>query len=387
LSTQQPPLFTPHFVLLLITTSIIGISFSTYFLLPKYLAVVLDADAGTIGGISAVSLVASVLCMPLAGVQMDRRGRRLFVIVGCMLFAAACAGFLLVERVGPLLWGLRILQGIGWPLFYLALSTLATDIAPRERMGQAIGMFGAVMISTNALGPALAEWGANMFGWQLVFMATVVGSLIAAALACLLPERHRPQSQADAATMRELVQRPGMGRILIATLLAGLTFSSMFTFYQPWALACGFDHVAAYLAAFSACAMGVRITLGGVADRLGRLRVAKIMLLPYIFAPLSLIWLPELGLILTGGLLGITHGIFFPALNAVAMDHAPADARGKAMAAYNGAFNIGFAGGSYVLGYVALATSFPTIFVIAAVSCAAGFVLLMGARGVDAAAA
>ena len=32
-----------------------------------------------------------------------------------------------------------------------------------------------------------------------------------------------------------------MGRILIAPLLAGLTFSSMFTFYQPWALACGFE--------------------------------------------------------------------------------------------------------------------------------------------------
>lgn len=384
MNTKPPALFTPQFVLLLITTAIIGVSFSAYFLLPKFLAVELQADAGTIGGISAVSLVASVLCMPMAGVQMDRRGRRVFVIGGCVLFAAACAGFLLVDRVGPLLWSLRVVQGIGWPLFYLALSTLATDLAPKERMGQAIGMFGAVMISTNALGPALAEWGANLFGWPAVFMATVVGSLIAAALARLLPEHHRPVSHAAASTMRELVRRPGMTRILVATLLAGLTFSSMFTFYQPWALACGFEHVAGYLAAFSACAMGVRITLGGVADRLGRLRVAKIMLLPYIFAPLSLIWLPQLGLVLTGGLLGITHGIFFPALNAVAMDHAPGDARGKAMAAYNGAFNIGFAGGSYALGYVALATSFPTIFVIAALCCAAGFLLLLGARGVSA---
>ena len=104
------------------------------------------------------------------------------------------------------------------------------------------------------------------------------------------------------------------------------------------------------------------------------------MLLPYVFAPLSLIWLPHLGLWFTGGLLGITHGMFFPALNAVAVEHAPLEARGKAMAAYNGAFNIGFASGSYALGYVALATSYPTVFVIAASSCAIGFVLLMGAR-------
>ena len=111
--TPNPPrLFTAQFVLLLLTTAIIGMSFSAYFLLPKYLAVELAADAGTIGGVSAVSLLASVLCMPMAGVQMDRRGRRLFVGIGCVLFAMGSAGFLLVDRVGPLLWGLRVVQGI-----------------------------------------------------------------------------------------------------------------------------------------------------------------------------------------------------------------------------------------------------------------------------------
>ncbi len=42
-------------------------SFSTYFLLPKFFAVELDADAATIGGLSAVSLLASVFCMPIRG--------------------------------------------------------------------------------------------------------------------------------------------------------------------------------------------------------------------------------------------------------------------------------------------------------------------------------
>ncbi len=114
-----------------------------------------------------------------------------------------------------------------------------------------------------------------------------------------------------------------------------------------------------------------------MADRLGRLRVAKVMLLLYIFAILTLIWLPTLGLLVTGGLLGLAHGIFFPAFNAVAVDYAEESERGKAMGAYNGAFNIGFAAGSYLLGYVAIATSFPTIFVIASLTCMAAFALLM----------
>ena len=377
MNRDSQPLLTAQFVLLLVTTSIVGLSFSTYFLLPKFLAVELAADAATIGGLSAVSLLASVICMPMAGVQIDRHGRRLFVATGALLFALACAGYLVVDRVGPLLWALRVLQGLAWPLFYLGLSTLATDIAPKARMGQAIGMFGAIMISTNALGPALAEWGADLFGWQAVFGATVAAALLAAVLAGFLREQHQPQPRAQTTTMLELVRRPGLKRVLIVTVMVGWSFGAMFTFYQPWALASGFEQVSTFLVAFAGCAMVVRVGLGGLADRVGRMRVAQATLLLYIAAPLSLIWLPTLGLFFTGALLGIAHGIFFPAFNAVAVDYALESERGKAMAAYNGAFNIGFAAGSYLLGYVAIATSFPTIFLISALSCAAAFVLLV----------
>ncbi len=377
MNTDSEPLLTPQFVLLLVTTAIVGLSFSTYFLLPKYYALELAADAATIGGLSGVSLFASVMCMPMVGVLIDRHGRRLFVWMGALLFAVACAGFFLVDRVGPLLWGLRVLQGLAWPLFYLGLSTLATDIAPKARMGQAIGVFGAIMISTNALGPALAEWGARLFSWQAVFGATAAAALLAAILSRFLREHHVPQAHHETTTMHELMRRPGLRRVLVVTVLVGWTFGAMFTFYQPWALANGFEQVSTFLVAFSACAMVVRVGIGSIADRLGRLRVAQATLLLYIAAPLCLIWLPTLGLLFTGGLLGLAHGVFFPALNAVAVEYTQENERGKAMAAYNGAFNVGFAAGSYLLGYVAIATSFPTIFLISALCCAVAFLLLV----------
>ena len=283
----------------------------------------------------------------------------------------------MVDQVGPLLWALRLVQGLAWPLFYLALSTLATDIAPNARMGQAIGMFGAIMISTNALGPALAEWGARLFGWHAVFGATVVAALVAAVMSRFLPEQHRPQTRAQTTSILALVLRPGLRRVLIVTVMVGWAFGSMFTFYQPWALANGIEQVSTFLVAFAACAMVVRVSLGGIADRFGRMRVSQATLLLYIAAPLALIWLPTLGLLVTGSLLGLAHGIFFPAFNAVAVDFANASERGKAMAAYNGAFNVGFAAGSYLLGYVAIATSFPTIFLISAIICALAFLLLV----------
>ena len=179
--------------------------------------------------------------------------------------------------------------------------------------------------------------------------------------------------------MRSVVQRPGMLRVLIIAALTGWAFSSMFTFHQPWALVSGYERVSLYLIGFAGAAMVMRVGLGGLADSLGRVRVARVSLLLYVFTPLALVWLPALGLLLSGALLGLAHGLFYTAFNAVAVDLADDHARGKAMAAYNTAFNVGFASGSYLLGYLAILAGYPAIFFMATVVCALGYLLLVTA--------
>ena len=62
--------------------------------------------------------------------------------------------------------------------------------------------------------------------------------------------------------------------------------------------------------------------------------------------------------------LGLAHGLFYPALNALIVEGAEDDVRGKVMAVYNGAFNIGFSVGSLGLGYVAQALGYGPVFAI-----------------------
>lgn len=370
------PLLTPQFALVLVATATFGLAFSTYFLLPKYLAVELLADPMTIGGVNAVSMLASVIAMPVIGVQVDRHGRKLYGVLGAFTFALSSIGFLWVDSVGPLLWFLRAVQGAAFTLYYVSVSTLATDLSPPQRLGQAIGLFGAVMISTNALGPALAEWGADAFGWRSVFAGTAVSATLATFLTSLIPEPPGRHEHDEHSSMLEVLRRPGLPRVLAVAILAGITMGGVYTFYQPWALTRGIDQVSSYLIGFAVCAMVVRVGLGGLADRLGRLRVATVALFFYVAAPFSLIWVDVFGLFIAGSMLGLAHGLFFPALNAVALDCARENERGKAMATYHGAFNIGFAAGSYLLGFVVVATSYPTVFTLAGVTCFAGFVLL-----------
>ena len=136
------------------------------------------------------------------------------------------------------------------------------------------------------------------------------------------------------------------------------------------------EHVSTFLVAFAASAMIVRLGLGGLADRLGRLQVATVALFLYIAAPVSLIWLNIYGLFFCGAILGLAHGLFFPALNAVALGYTSDAERGKGMAAFHGAFNVGFAAGSYLLGFIVVSTGYPTIFVIAGGTCTVAFLLL-----------
>lgn len=372
-------LLTRQYALILLCTALFGLAFSAYFLFPKFLATELAADPPTIGGLSAITMFVSVLFTPIVGVEIDRRGRKPFSTLGGIVFALAGAGFVVVDEVGPLMWVLRAMQGAAFTLFFISLSTLTADLAPAKRLGQAIGLFGGVMISTNALGPALAEWGAHAFGWPAVFAATSLAAALAALLTRLIAEP--PHEHVDQAPTRmlDLVVRQGLRRVLVVAMMSGSALGTLFTFYQPWALMRGIEHVSGFLIGFAGCAMVVRFGLGGLADRLGRLRVATVSSFFYIAAPFSMIWVDAPGLVLAGCLLGLAHGLFFPALNAVALDHATTRERGKAMAAYHGAFNIGFAAGSYLLGFIVVATSYPTIFSIAGTACAIAFVLLVTA--------
>lgn len=371
------------FPLLFGITTLFGLAFSTYFLLPKYLAAELGADPIAIGGVTTIFWLASAAAVPFAGTQVDRRGRRLFAGVGGLLLAGSSAGFVWVQEIGPLIWVLRIVQGLGFTLFYVSVATLVADLAPAARLGQALGVFGAVMIFTNAAGPAFAEWASAEFGWPTVFAATALSALLAAAGTRCVPEPERQRDAGPETGFLRVLGRPGMAPVISASAMTGWVFGTLFTFYQPWALQLGIERVSDYLVAYAGAAVTVRVLGGGLADRMGRMRVVQAMALLYVLAPLAVIALGQVGLVVAGGILGIAQGVYYPALNAIAIERASAAERGKVMAAYNGAFNLGLSAAGLSLGHAVAVGGYPPIFLLATLISAATFVLLaaIGRRG------
>ena len=362
---EDEPILTGEFAALLAAVLAFGLAHSAYFLLPKFLAVELHASASEIGGISALTWFANVALVAFVGVWVDRRGRLPFAYIGAALMAATCLGFLFVHSLGWWLVFLRIVHGFAFTLFFIAASTLAADVAPARRLGQSLGLFGAMMVSTNALAPAIAEWLSEAAGWPVVFVATSAMAALSGLL--MLAVRERPHSRGalrEIPGLSSVFARPGMPVVLGASALAGVTFGAMFTFHQPYALSLGISRVSDFLVAYSIAAVIVRGLFGGVADRLGRMRVARFALVVYGASPIAMVALGASGFSWIGALLGLAHGLFYPALNAVIVQDAQDDVRGKVMAIYNGAFNVGFSIGSLALGFVAEAEGYSWVFIL-----------------------
>lgn len=355
-----------------------GLAHSSYFLLPKYLALELHADASQIGFYSAVAWFANVAFVPFVAVWIDRRGRLPFAFAGAALLVGVCLAFLAVDRLGPLLLCLRVAHGLAFTCFFIATQTLAADLAPPERMGRVLGYYGSGFVITNAVAPAVAEWVAMRVGWSAVFGATAALAVVSLALVLFVRE-HLPTPSGDGREVPGIASalaRPGFARVMTVAALAGVTFAAAFTFHQPFALSLGIARVSDFLVAYSIAAMVVRGPLGSLADRAGRVPVTRFSLAVYCAAALAMTALADLGLIWTGALFGVAHGLFYPALNAFALEDAPADVRGKVTGLFNGAFNVGFSLGSFGLGYVALGAGYVPLYALGGVCSLAALALL-----------
>ena len=133
-------------------------------------------------------IVASAIATPLTGWLVDRLGARL-------LFLIAIAGFTGSSLLCGIATGLeemvlfRVMQGLfGAVLSPLAQSTIL-DINPRERMGQAMAVYGAGIMLGPIVGPTLGGWLTEDFGWRYVFLVNLpIGIMALLGVAAFMPK-------------------------------------------------------------------------------------------------------------------------------------------------------------------------------------------------------
>jgi len=372
-------LLTPGFTRLLVAQACFGYAFSSWFLLPKFLVTQLHAGPAEIGQVTALYGLFVVVCLPAMGAVVDRFGRRDFLTAGAVVMALASLAFVFVDRVGPLLFVLRAIQGIAFAMAFVAGATLAVDEAPPERLGQAIGIFGLTFLAMNAIAPAASEEIALRAGWPPTFVAAAVLALVSAGLSRRLQDRRSAAAPADAPAsgLVAMLLRPRQLRVTAVISLVGVALGAMFTFHQPFALDLGMTHVRSFFVAYALAAVVLRVAFGHLIDRAGRRRVVIATLALYVAVVAGMSALQPGWLALFGAGLGIAHGLFYPAYNALALEGMAAHERGKSMGLFQAGFNAGSSCGAFALGELAERAGYPAVFWVAAGCVLLALVLVM----------
>jgi predicted MFS family arabinose efflux permease len=342
--------------------------------LPKFFAAELGMDAAAIGRAVAIEGFAAVAATPIVGWLVDRYGRRPWLIMGNLMLALTGFIFLSVDRDGPLLYLAQTCWGIGMVMGFNSAGTMAADIAPGDRMAQALGFFGAANLGMNAVSPTIGEVLSGSVGWRYVFIASATAGLLASLLASRLkePPRHPPVAQES--------RRPIFGGALLrvygATLAMTAAFTALFTLHQPFALERGVTEVKGFFIGFALVALTVRLGGGHLIDRSGVRRSSVIALILYSAVPPLLGILGPTHLFAIGAMMGLGHGIAYPAVTALGIGSADAASRGMVVSIVHGAFNGGHAFFAYVLGLLAATWSYDVAFWTAGAVTLSGAVLL-----------
>lgn len=378
-SASQPRMFGPAFLKVIFAQMSFNYGLSTYLLLPKYLSTELHAQASDLGLMSAVQGVVAVLAVPFVGGFLDRVGRRPLMAAGAGLLLVYSLAWLGIRELGPLMFGLQVLSGLGFMLTFSGASTLSTDLAPPERLSQAIGIFGAANITMNAVAPAIAEPLAQHFGWRAAFALAGASSVLSLVLMRMVsePARERlPRAGAISDLVATFSVARRMWQYVTAMASCGAAFGAVFTFYQPWVLEQGAKNVSLFFVGFTLAAVSTRVGLGSIADRFGRRRVALRAFGLYALVVLAMTQLTPARLLGFGLAFGFAHGFFYPALNALALESTGAAERGRAMTLINGAFHLGTTLSALALGWVAHSFGYVPVFVFAALIAFFGLAVL-----------
>ncbi|MET9226421.1 MFS transporter [Lentzea sp. NPDC003310] len=316
-----------------------------------------EAAAGLAFGAFAVS---ALLLRPVAGRLTDRLGRRPLFVGG----AAGAALSFALTALGPdlpALLALRLLLGVAEAAFFVAAFAALVDIAPPDRLGEALSFNSLGLYLGLAFGPPLGEVLAQR-SFPAAWLAAAALCVASGVVIAFVGETGAHAEQRSTA----LIHRPAIGPG-IALCAAVAASGGFLAFAALRAQETGMGNASLPLFLYGATVVVARVVFAKVPDRLPPLRLGALALAVIaaglFLTPVSLL----AGSVVLA--LGVTFSTpaFFAAVFATAQPHQ----RGAASGTASAFLDVGIGGGPILLGLVA------TISTSAALA-AAGLVAVLG---------
>ena len=371
--TQQPaiPLLTLNFALICLSNLTL---YMVFYGLNPTLPIYIEQFGGTteIAGLALTSLtLAAIISRPITGWCVDKYGRRLFLVIGLLLFLLPSLIFIWMIPVWWLIL-LRFVQGLGWGVGHTAVTNVALDVVPPQRMGEGMGYFTLFTSIAMALSPPIALWMISQYSFQSLFIviALVIICTFIVTFFIRYPRVEKPSAGERPVFLEKSALLPSLVILLIM-----FSYTAVVSFLALYALDLGLQTAGYFFTASAITTMAARPLSGYIVDKTGRKgfnicfgigTVAPIIAL-VILAFLS----STLHLVIAGLLYGVCLGFIYSTILIITVRRAPQERKGAANATYWTAVDVGVAGGSMFWGFIAASLGYQLMFSLTIIPLAA----------------
>ena len=349
-------------------------------LLPRFIEHELGAGELGIGLSVAMFALAAILIRPVIARIIEARGRRVVMIGGSLIAAAAGLAIATVDALGPLL-AMRAIAGIGEAALFVGAATLVTDLAPPDRRAEAASYFSVAVFVGLGIGPLIGEFVLGEDRYHLAFLVAAGFAALAAVMSLAVTKAASKPTLAGPAPER----RTGLARFVHPAALgpglvlaSGIAAFAVFVAFLPdHARSVGLAGSGGLFAAYSVVCLILRVAGARLPERLGPRRSVTIAFLAIAASLAGLAAFPYVwALWVSAVVIGVGAAFMYPSLIALAVNRADDRQRPAVVASFTMFFEIGTVCGGLVLGAFAELTSKRAAFAGSVLVCAFGLWLL-----------
>ena len=345
--------------------------------IPVYISKELHATSGMVGVVLAAYVIAAILIRPFCGFGLDKFGRKTIFMASLLIYALIFNTYLFATSLLIMVF-IRFAHGLTWGLTTTSNSTMAGDVIPEGKRGQGFGFFGVSTTAGMALGPLVGTFIFHQGGYQAMFVAGCLISLVSMGLAGSIRYQRYYTPKADLAfKWADLFE----GRTIIPSLnvlVIMLTYGGLISFVALYGHEIGIRNPSGFFLIYALGIISSRFTSGKALDRNGPRRIITLCIsLLIVGFPLLALWQNQAGFYTAAVILGFGNGVVFPTFQTMTNNMVPASRRGAASSTLFIAVDIGMGLGMVLVGVIAQYFSMAAAFVVCSVICVAGLLLFL----------
>ncbi len=319
-----------------------------------------------IGFVVGVFTFSALLLRPFAGHALESRGRGFVYILGLSIFVVSVGSYAFAMSI-LYLFAMRVVQGIGWGFSTTASGTIATDLIPAARRGEGMGYFGLSGNIAMAFGPSLGLILTSRVSFTTFFLICAGCGLAALLLSSRIQYKKVERKPAKHSSGKiDLYEKSALQPSIILFFIT-VTFGGIAAFLPLYAADRHIEGIQWY---FMIYAFGVLITrtfAGKIYDQKGHQAVVIPGSALILAAMILLAWLPNSLILYAAAILyGLGFGSVQPALQAWAIEKAPANRKGMANATFFSFFDLGIGVGAMAFGQISHLLGYSSIYLTAA---------------------